>query len=317
VSEELLERVLERAGISAPVVEMTAWPRPGPFAKHPASGLPSRPNRVEKVVVGGKSYVFKTGDPAKLRLEMRATALWQRVLPGASRSVIAYSAADQRAGILAEYVEGASLTRLFTDNGFGTKAVARLTSTLEHVWNETRRKERPAPFYGPETEERLEILLAARPRFRPLLDERAGHLVSGNDLLRMLRERETSLLPETTVLTHEDLTPDNVVDGPTGIRFLDVARSGRGDLLRDVGKFLAAMRRARFKRPDFGPGRPESSLLAAARRFAEETNDTTFSVRLKVARARTLLGSARLMDDDQAAWQLRQGFALLADALSG
>ena len=56
-------------------------------------------------------------------------------------------------------------------------------------------------------------------------------------------------------------------------------------------------------------------MVAAASGFAARVGDTAFPKRLLVSAARTLLGSARLMEEAQTCWQIRSGLDLLAQAL--
>lgn len=275
-------------------------------------------SRVALVETPTARYVVKTGLATKVRVEAEQCRVWARAFPGLGREVVAEVTVGSEHAFVGEFLAGVPLARLLADRDpLVGRALAVLTATLGELWGRSR-EARPVPAaYAADVATRLRELHRQKPWLEELMDARGASGASGRELLAELAAREPALAPPFSVMTHGDLTPDNVLyDDATGrVRFLDLARSGPGDYVLDVGKFVAARRRIRRASADDGdPG--ELAVTEAAAAFARASGDGTFAVRLQVSIARTLLGSARLMDDVQARWQMREGFDLLARALA-
>ena len=268
---------------------------------------------VLRITNGCTSYVFKRGPRAKIADEVANCRDWAGRLPGFSRRVLTHAEDGEHAGYLAEFLDGTTLQQLLVSDPAAARAAGgRLAERLEQWWQITLRREPAAPVYASDIRERLEILFSARAHLRA--DEELGAAVFERWLDR-LELREPGLLPPYTVRVHADLTPDNIVVGPDRVAVFDLARSTWSDPMLDVGKFLAAVRRDPWPAPEDAFAVAEQ-VCQVGRRLAAGLDDRWAETRLQISCARTLLGSARLVDDVRARSQLREGLALLRRCLS-
>ncbi|MFN7971678.1 MAG: phosphotransferase [Acidobacteriota bacterium] len=301
-----IQELLARAGRST-VVEATEA-----IASHSGSG-------VMVVRSLGETYIAKVGSAAKLRAEVEKYRSWPATAGRGRRILAEIDLPGGEMAFLGEYLSGTPLAELFRDAGRSPARAARsLADALHRLWRATVTAA-PAPLvYSRDIEDRLVPLLVHRPELAPILGERLPRGGTGRQLLDRLAAAEPALRAPMTVHTHGDLTPDNVLfDEDTGaICFLDLARSGPGDPLLDVGKFVAACVREELLGRELPAATEACSLLCeAAGTFCASCGDRRFAARLAISTARTLLGSARLPPPRRAATQIRRGLSLLEDAL--
>jgi aminoglycoside phosphotransferase (APT) family kinase protein len=118
--------------------------------------------------------------------------------------------------------------------------------------------------------------------------------------LDVLQKVENTLAPPFSVWSHGDLNANNVVyDAATRqVVFIDVHRSRYGDYAGDIGVLLTSTFR-QFPRKKVARtlALVNDALVDHVMKFAAENHDTRFEDRLKLARARALITSARLTDD--------------------
>jgi aminoglycoside phosphotransferase (APT) family kinase protein len=119
-----------------------------------------------------------------------------------------------------------------------------------------------------------------------------------------MQKGEGALAPPFSVWAHGDLNANNVVyDAATRqVVFIDVHRSRYGDFAGDMGVFLTSTFR-QFPKKKIARTIDLTSdlLIETIADFARKNGDTHFDDRLKLARARALITSARLTDDAERA----------------
>ena len=118
--------------------------------------------------------------------------------------------------------------------------------------------------------------------------------------LDMLQKREGTLAPPFSVWVHGDLNANNAVfDSATRqVVFIDVHRSRYGDYAGDVGILLASsFRQFPKKKVARTLAVVNDVMIETITEFAHKNRDHGFDDRLKLARARALITSARLTDD--------------------
>lgn len=268
-----------------------------------------------------RAFLVKTGAATKVGAEVAQVRAIEALVPGLTRQILAEAGEGDRHGYLGVYFEGPTLTELLMAERLADarECGEALARRLAELWTRTRAPEPPEPVYARDIDQRLGILLTDRPGFGTLLDARVDHR-TGRELLQELAAREPALLPSFSVRVHADLTTDNVIwDAPAKtVRFVDLGRSTFSDYLLDVGKLLGAALREPWPSAPAG----EAALAVAGRVTAEAwalgsgATDATFDERLQISCGRTLLCSARLLDDARATWQVTEGLARLAVGLS-
>ena len=304
------------------LLEQAGLPATG-FVETPlTSGGPSG-HRVSLLRLAATTLLYKRGPASKVRAEARGCRLWDRHMPGVARHVLAEVGCGDEGSLLGEYIEGESVTELWSRDAAAAARAAglALARLLAEAWRRTYREGPPVASYARDIEERLELLWIRWPDLGRRLDSpvaggggRAGRLV-----LAELARRESSLVPPFTVLTHGDLTPDNVLYDPLQdhVHLIDMGRAGDGDHMIDVGKLRAAEIRNGWR-----AGEPlrvaapwAEPVVRVGLELSREWNDVEAERRLAISCARTLLGSARLMDEARAGAQLDLGLEMVAAAV--
>jgi aminoglycoside phosphotransferase (APT) family kinase protein len=137
--------------------------------------------------------------------------------------------------------------------------------------------------------------------------------------LDVLQKVQDTLAPPFSVWVHGDLNANNVVfDAATRqVVFIDVHRSRYGDYAGDVGVLLTSTYR-QFPRKKVARTLElvNDSFVEQVAKFAVANHDARFDDRLRLARARALITSARLTDDaDRAEALFTEGLSYLKRVL--
>jgi phosphate uptake regulator len=265
-----------------------------------------------------KRLVFKEGKSAKIEEEFHKSIEWERVAPGHTAHVIGITKAKGRNGILREFAEGSLLLDVLLSDATPQlkEVVARqVTEALTDIWTTTITPH-PAPIdYTSQIRARLRECLRRHPHLERVAKEELDDYGGLYDTLTALASREGWLRPPFSIWIHGDLNANNIVVDATSrsVIFIDVHRSQYGDYLQDVAVLLSSAAR-KFPKGKVAKGvhRANDVLLQAAEDFAETNQDKTFKERLRLARARALMTSARFEGEpEQAEYLFVEGMGLL------
>lgn len=274
---------------------------------------------VGRVELPAAAYLYKEGSQRKIEAEVQKSSEWERVLAGSTPRVVGVTTLGDREAMLREFVRGTPLVEtLLSDVPYAEKVavMSSLLVTVETVWRATVRDAPAATDYVAQTRARLPEVYA----LHPLIDgfSRNGRAKKLDTLLTQTSELERTLAPPFVVWLHGDFNANNVlVDGESGqIKFIDVYRSHYGDYVSDLSVFIVSLERL----SDVSPAvrRQLRQLQRRIRRFgeafAEEHGDHSYATRLRLALARSLMTSARVVLDDQLARSLfRRGVKQLTE----
>ncbi len=255
----------------------------------------------------GKRVLFKESYGQKVQDEFDKAIEWEGIAPSHTAKVIAVTHARGRTGILREFVEGSLFLDVLLSDAhpeFKQAVMRQVADVLNDVWTTTITPGAPRVDYTQQIRSRLREILRRHPRLEKVAKEQLEGFGGLFDLLTHLETRESWLAPPFSIWIHGDLNANNiVVDQPSeSVVFIDVHRSQYGDYLQDVAVLCtSALRRFPKGRVVKGIARANEVLLDVAEEFAHKNGDKHFKVRLRLARARALITSARLEADAQRA----------------
>jgi phosphate uptake regulator len=258
----------------------------------------------------GEHMVFKEGSSQKIRDEFHKTIEWEAIAPDHTARVIGIAHAKGRSGILREFAEGTLLLDvLLSDSHPEVKetVMRQVTDVLSDIWTTTITPRHPPIDYVGQIRARLRDAFRRHPHLERIAKEELQDLGGLYDLLTLLAAREAWLSPPFSIWIHGDLTAGNIViDASTkSVVFIDVHRSRYGDYLQDVA-VLATSAVRKFPRGKVAKGirRGNELLFDVAEEFARANGDRYVNERLRLARARALITSARLESDPDRAQAL-------------
>jgi aminoglycoside phosphotransferase (APT) family kinase protein len=255
----------------------------------------------------GHRYLFKEGARRKIEDEISRGIEWENLAPLHAPRLIGRAQDKERRAVLREFAEGALLQDiLLSPENDEAKFVASraLTEALIDIWSSTLVARAPRLDYSQQIRTRLREVLRRHPDLEELAKdelEKYGGIFGALDLLQ---RREAALAPPFSVWVHGDLNANNAVyDAATRqVVFIDVHRSRYGDYAGDVGVLLAStFRQFPKKKVARTLSVVNDVLIETVTEFADRNRDVAFPDRLKLARARALMTSARLTDDDERA----------------
>jgi phosphate transport system regulatory protein PhoU len=266
----------------------------------------------------GARTIFKEGTSSKIEEEFVKTIEWEDVAPGHTARVIGITHSRGRNGILREFAEGSLLLDLLLTSASADRRVAAMRpvcDVLVDIWTTTITPRPPAIDYTGQIRSKLRELLRRHPDLERKAKDELAEFGGLYDMLTQMAKREAWLAPPFSIWTHGDLNANNiVVDQDTdSVVFIDVHRSRYGDYLQDVAVLATSPVRA-FPKGAAARGvkRANDVLLQAAETFAKANNDQHYKLRLRIARARALITSARLQNDEDRAEELfMEGLKLL------
>ncbi len=274
---------------------------------------------VGRVQLPTAAYLYKEGSHRKIEAEVRKSSEWERVLAGSTPRVVGVTTLGDREALLREFVRGTLLVDMLTGPAAYHEKLTLISSLLamvETVWQATLLPE-PAPIdYVAQIRARLGEVYALHPQIERF--SRNGRRARGiESLLARASELEKTLGPPFAVWLHGDFNANNVlVDSESGqMKFIDVYRSHYGDFLSDLSVFVVSLERLGVS-PTVRRqlGRLQRRILLFGEAFAEERGDRAYHTRLRLALARSLMTSARVIVDDALARSLfRRGVRLLTE----
>jgi aminoglycoside phosphotransferase (APT) family kinase protein len=183
----------------------------------------------------------------------------------------------------------------------------KVADVLTEVWTTTITPVPPKIEYIQQLRARLREILRRHPRLEKVAREQLEGHGGLFDLLTHLEPRQAWLAPPFSIWVHGDLNANNVVvdQATNGVVFIDVHRSQYGDYLQDVAVLCtSAVRRFPRGKAAKGIARANEVLLEVSEDFGRKNGDRNFAVRLRLARARALITSARLENDPERAERL-------------
>jgi aminoglycoside phosphotransferase (APT) family kinase protein len=257
-----------------------------------------------------RRVLFKESYGQKVQDEFDKAIEWEGIAPSHTAKVIAVTHARGRTGILREFVEGSLFLDILLSPAHAEvkeAAMREVADVLSEVWKTTITPTPARIEYTQQIRSRMREILRRHPRLERVAREQLEGYGGLYDLLTHLELRESWLAPPFSIWIHGDLNANNiVVDQPSGgVVFIDVHRSQYGDYLQDVAVLCASALR-RFPKGAIAKGisRANEVLLDVAEEFARKNGDKHFKVRLRLARARALITSARLESDPERAQAL-------------
>jgi phosphate transport system regulatory protein PhoU len=264
--------------------------------------------RVARLDVGGKAaFIWKEGAERKIEAEVMQMAQWNRVRRGLVPDVVTRYQDDGRESFVGHFLDGILLRDVYLTGSWDEKAhvTTQLLETMRDVWTSTAQQIPPEIRYVRQIRDRLSEVYGVHPELATL--RRTTTRVFGiehpsiTDLLHRVEAREAALAPKVTVRIHGDFNTNNVIlnPGTDTLHFIDVHRSGPGDYVQDLGVFLVSLVRNPLRDPRLiaDMDRIEAMVVAFAEDFAAGIGDTSFGGRLMLARARSLVTSARVVTD--------------------
>ncbi|HWO93326.1 MAG TPA: PhoU domain-containing protein [Dehalococcoidia bacterium] len=263
------------------------------------------------------AFVYKEGSQRKIAPEVSKAEEWDRILSGATPRIIRTATLRDREALLREFVQGQLLSDvLLRDEPLERKraAVGELVDMVSAVWSGSLSAESPRVDYVRQIRDRLDEVYALHPELQDEAD--GGHGIALHDLLGQAERVEAGLAPSFSVWLHGDLNLNNVViDSQTGrLKLIDIHRSHSGDYLEDLAVLLVSFERLAVEgeRTRRLLRRLAHHVVLFGRGFARIHSDTTYPQRLRLALARSLITSARVVPDDAHARDLySRGIGLL------
>ncbi len=268
------------------------------------------------------SVIFKEGPKDKLREEKAGIDRWESLVPGVAPKVFSFHENGTNAALLLEYIPGHTFEQVLLQGRAPAlwQALSRITTTLQDIWNATRRTEPIAPRFARQLGKRLDDVFQIHPKFR---DARAGigriDVLPFADMVSRATELEAQLAPPFSVLTHGDFNIDNIIYDPDDgrVRLIDLHRSMLNDWVQDASVFLVSNYRMQIFEAPIRARINEVTrrFYAFLQEFAERNNDHTFGARMAFGLARSFATSTRFILDEEFAKALFLRSRYLLDRL--
>ena len=255
----------------------------------------------------GHRYLFKEGARRKIESEFTRGIEWETLAPLHAPRLIGKAQDKERRAVLREFADGSLLQDILLspDNDEAKFAAAKaVTEALFDIWSSTLVTRPPRLDYAQQIRARLREVLRRHPDLEDIAKKELEKYGGIFGALDVLQAREGTLAPPFSVWVHGDLNANNAVyDAATRqVVFIDVHRSRYGDYAGDVAVLLASTFR-QFPKKKIARivSVVNDGMIDAVSEFACRNADTEFDERLRLARARALMTSARLTDDAERA----------------
>ncbi len=244
--------------------------------------------------------IYKEGARAKILAEKAGLELWSGTYPGLVADVYGFHEEGDKASLLVEYLPGCNLDEVILTSGEDVlqNALFVFTSTVQDIWESTRREEPVPVAFMSQLSSRLPEVLQIHPSFDRPVKTVCGHEApSTRELLNLCREAEAGLAAPFSVLIHGDFNLSNLVYDHRNQRlhYLDVHRSRQSDYVQDASVLLVSC----YRMPVFEETLRQrihwamAEVLSFVRSFARQSGDATFEARMGLALARSLFTSTR------------------------
>ena len=248
--------------------------------------------------------IFKEGRTGKVREEKEAIERWHELEPGLTPRIFGFHDHGAKASLLLEFLRGETFQSLVFEGSPEQlrKAFTFSTQKIAEVWTRTMAPEPSAPRFVHQLRKRLPDVLKVHPELARRRS-RIGDftIASFEDLLDRAAPLDEELRAPFSVMIHGDFNTDNIiVNQQEGrVHFIDLHRSKRFDYMQDVSVFLVSNFRMpvfeKRARAQLNEVNLEFHKFAAA--FAARHDDVSFSARLALGLARSLITSTRFQLD--------------------
>ncbi|HEY8173428.1 MAG TPA: PhoU domain-containing protein [Dehalococcoidia bacterium] len=255
----------------------------------------------------GSRMLFKEGAKRKIEPEIERGIEWEHVAPLRTPRLIGRTQDRERRAVLREFAQGALLQDILLAQDNDELKFASMRTLIEaliDVWTSTLVIQPARLDYSQQIRARMRELIRRHPDIDAIAKEELAKYGGIFGTLDVLQRRENQLAGPFSVWSHGDLNANNIVyDAATRqVVFIDVHRSRYGDYAGDVGVMLTStFRQFPRKKAARTLALVNDALIEAISDFALKNHDTRFPDRLRLARARALITSARLTDDPERA----------------
>ena len=248
--------------------------------------------------------IFKDGEKRKLKEERQGVEAWHEIYPGLAPKILDYRKQGQSASLLIEHLAGLTIEQiiLHESSKLLKETLDRLGETLRSVWKQTFSAVPSSADYMGQLAKRLPEVYAIHPEFRRGGESICGYRVTAfDDLVQRVAGLEKRLASPFSVYIHGDFNLDNIIYDPVDrkINFIDLHRSRYMDYVQDVSVFMVSNYRLQILE-----ARLRQRLLDVAvafyrfaRRYARDTGDPSFELRLALGLARSFASSTRFILD--------------------
>lgn len=253
----------------------------------------------------GYDAIFKDGQKQKLKEEKQRVEDWNEIFPGLAPKIISYKKQGRSAAILIEHLSGLTYQQivLHESDDLLKAALAKICSTLEKVWNETKTTQSTSALYMKQLQSRLDEVYSIHPQFQQLDCSICRQDIVGFNrlLLQAMAYEAAALKPPFSVYIHGDFNVDNIIYDPMEkkVNFIDLHRSKYMDYVQDISVFMVSNFRLKvFDRPM--RQRILGNVLSfyqCAQKYAIKHHDKTFEFRLALGLARSFATSTRFILD--------------------
>lgn len=259
----------------------------------------------------GYHAILKDGGKRKLKEERQRVNDWHEIIPGLAPKILSYQKHGDSAALLIEHLAGETFEQILLhgSDALLQAALDQLTRTLDRVWLETRNKKPVCAGYMKQLAKRMDDVYAIHPKFRqPASRIGSLKLPSFDQLLERMHAYEARVTAPFSVYIHGDFNLDNIIydAGEGRINFIDLHRSRYMDYVQDVSVFMVSNYRLQVFDPRV---RRRIAALCLAfyrfvRRFARNTGDQDFEVRLALGLIRSFATSTRFILDETLSWSM-------------
>ncbi len=255
--------------------------------------------------------IFKDGARRKLNEERAVVKNWHKIYPGLAPKILSYKKRGKSASLLIEHLAGFTFEQilLYESPELLKKTLKQLAKTLNSVWSETRINDKVNAQYLEQLNHRLEDIYAIHPQFKTRHKNICGYYVqSFDELIKQAQQFEKKYKAPFSVFIHGDFNIDNIIYDPTEARinFIDLHRSRYMDYVQDVSVFMVSNYRLQSLDSKLRQRINEVIYIFYnnVAKFARQSNDKTFEIRLALGLARSFATSTRFILDKTLARQM-------------
>lgn len=281
--------------------------------------------KAEHASSGNVMAVYKEGQSQKVMEELSGVHQWQQVYPKVAPTVLSHNVepGDELASMVIEHLPGRTLESLLLNNQWemAHQLIDKLCKTLRKIWKSSCTHEPPHPEYMQQLRKRMPETYQAHPTLFQSEQSICGLIRPSFDgLMDHVKHLESQVRAPFSVLIHGDFNVDNIIydDLKKRIYFIDLNRASYSDYVQDLSVLMASIYRLPIM--DASP-RAElmhfiQLLYRFGRRFAKDTKDGSFDVRLAIALGRSFATSTRFIYDRNFARKLALRASYLLEAMT-
>ncbi|MGS2743393.1 aminoglycoside phosphotransferase family protein [Halomonas sp. LS-001] len=281
--------------------------------------------KAEHASSGNVMAVYKEGQSQKVMEELSGVHQWQQVYPKVAPTVLSHNVepGSELASMVIEHLPGRTLESMLLNSQWemAYQLVDKLRKTLRKIWKSSRTHEPPHPEYMQQLRKRMPETYQAHPTLFQSDQSICGLTRPSFDSLMDHVERlESQVRAPFSVLIHGDFNVDNIIydELKKRIYFIDLHRASYSDYAQDLSVLMVSIYRLPVM--DASPRAELMRLIRLlyqfARRFAKDTHDADFDVRLAIALGRSFATSTRFIYDRNFARKLALRASYLLEAIT-